>query len=126
MSPARPPSYKTMTRSLGRVLQRCGMSSTGILIAPGMRPAAYSFAGRTSTNSGLVFPWKTGDAHHVFWFRSYAASATRAIRAMGRYNTGKRGERPRFSYDPSQINRGVAGIQFRIIGISEIRDLDTL
>ena len=45
--------------------------------------------------SGTI--WKTGDAHHVFWFRSYAASATRAIRAMGRYDTGKRGERPRFS-----------------------------
>ena len=29
-------------------------------------------------------------------------------------------------YDLSQINREVAGIQFRLIGIREIRDLDTL
>src|SRR5271157_4852099 len=45
-----------MTRFLGRALQRCGMSSTGILIAPGIPPPANSLAGRTSTNSGLVFP----------------------------------------------------------------------
>src|SRR5271157_1347867 len=45
-----------MTRPLGRVLQRWGMSSTGMLIAPGIRPAANSLAGRTSTNNGWVFP----------------------------------------------------------------------
>src|SRR5271165_2479794 len=45
-----------MMRSLGRVSQRLGMSSTGMLIASGIFPAAYSLAGRTSTNNGWVFP----------------------------------------------------------------------